>query len=208
MSWNIGFSRNLVLKLEKKLGLFHIVLQEKSQKNSLTVLESQNLPKLQELDTESQISQFDWTLHYGRRKVFLSYRSDIKKMDLIEYRRKGKIWKNNQNFQLEKESMIIWLILSPLSLYLFYVGSKHKFERNGPKISFWVSNCIRKFLYGSKIFRLHAILHDAAGSVKSTIYKGPGYCYVLPCFLCHVTGLFFCLYVKIFASSVYALLDG
>ena len=103
MSWNIGFSRNLVLKLQNKMGLFHIVLQEKSQKFSLTVLESQNLPKLQDLDTESQISQFEWTLHNGRRKFFLSYRSDIKKIDLIEYRRKGNTWKNNQNFQLEKK---------------------------------------------------------------------------------------------------------
>ena len=64
----------------------------------------------------------------------------------------------------------------------------------------------------SKIFRLHAILHDAVVSVKSTMYKGPGYCYVQPrfptsCFLDHVTGLFFCLYNKIFASTGYALLD-
>ena len=103
MSWNNGFSRNLVLKLQNKLGLFHIVLQEKSQKFSLTVLESQNLPKLQNLETESQISQFEWTLHNGRRKVFLSYRSDIKKIDLIEYRRKGNILKNNQKFQFEKK---------------------------------------------------------------------------------------------------------
>ena len=103
MSWNIGFSRNLVLKLQNKLGLFHIVLQEKSQKFSLTVLESQNLPKLQNLDTESQISQFEWTLHNGKRKIFLSYRSDIKKIDIIEYRRKGNTWINNQNFQLEKK---------------------------------------------------------------------------------------------------------
>ena len=123
MSWNIGFSRNLVLKLQNKLGLFHIVLQEKSQKFSLTVLESQKLPKLQDLDTESQISQFEWTLHNGRRKIFLSYRSDIKKIDFIEYRRKGNTWKNNQNFQLEKKSMIIWLILSP-QFCLMYKHSK------------------------------------------------------------------------------------
>ena len=103
MSWNIGFSRNLVLKLQNKLRLFHIVLEEKSQKLSLTVLESQNLPKLRDLDTESQISQFDWTLHNGRRKIFLSYRSDIIKIDLIEYRRKSNLWKNNQKFQVEKE---------------------------------------------------------------------------------------------------------
>ena len=85
------------------MGFFHIVLQEKSQKCSLTVLESQILPKLQDLDTESQISQFEWTLHIGRRKVFLNYRSDNKKIDLIEYCRKRNTWKNNQKFQLEKK---------------------------------------------------------------------------------------------------------
>ena len=42
--------------------------------------------------------------------------------------------------------------------------------------------------------------------------QGPGYCYVAPsvpisCFFGHVTGLLFCLYVKIFASSVYAFFD-
>ena len=68
------------------------------------------------------------------------------------------------------------------------------------------------FSANSKIFRLHLVLHDAAGSVKSTTYKGPGYCYDLPripssCFLDHVAGLFFCLYVEVFASSVYALFD-
>ena len=42
-------------------------------------------------------------MHNGRRKVFLSYRSDIKKIDLIEYRRKGNILKNNQKFQFEKK---------------------------------------------------------------------------------------------------------
>ena len=71
MSWNIGFSRNLLLKLHNKLGLFHIVLEEKSQKISLTIIESQNLPYLQNLDVESQISHFEWTLHNGRRKIHI-----------------------------------------------------------------------------------------------------------------------------------------
>ena len=83
------------------------------------------------------------------------------------------------------------------------------------KISFGVligygNSCMDYFFAKSKVFRLHAILHDAAGSGKSSIYRGRGYCYVLPrfpssCFLSHLTGLFFYLYVKIFASSVYAL---
>ena len=33
---------------------------------------------------------------YGGRKIFLSYRSDIQKIDLIEYRKTGNTWKNNQ----------------------------------------------------------------------------------------------------------------
>ena len=63
----------------------------------------------------------------------------------------------------------------------------------------------------SKISRLHAILHDSTGSVKPTTQKGPGYCYVTSllssCFLANVTGIFFCLYVRTFALSVYALFD-
>ena len=61
------------------------------------------------------------------------------------------------------------------------------------------------FLYGTfvckfKSFQNSCILHDAAGSVKSTTYKGPGYCYLLPkfpssSFLGHVTNF----------SSVYML---
>ena len=79
MSWNIGFSRNLLLKLHNKLGLFQIVLEEKSQKISLTIIESQILPNLQNLDVDSQISHFEWILHNGRRKSPIRYRSDTKK---------------------------------------------------------------------------------------------------------------------------------
>ena len=43
-----------------------------------------------------------------------------------------------------------------------------------------------------KIFRLHAILHDAAGAVRAHSGKGPGYCYMIgrgpnSCLLGHVT---------------------
>ena len=44
----------------------------------------------------------------------------------------------------------------------------------------------------SKVFRLDAILHDAAGAVRSHSGKGPGYCYMIgrglkSCLLGHVT---------------------
>ena len=60
----------------------------------------------------------------------------------------------------------------------------------------------------SKVFRLHAIQHDAAGAVRAHSNKGPGYCYMIgrgpnSCLLSHVTGLLFCLYLKIFLPSVF-----
>ena len=60
----------------------------------------------------------------------------------------------------------------------------------------------------SKVFRLHAILHDAAGAVRAQSGKGPGYCYMIvrgrnACLLGHVTGLLFCFYVKLFLPSIF-----
>ena len=60
------------------------------------------------------------------------------------------------------------------------------------------------FLKFSKVFRLHAILHDAAGFVKEHSGKGPGYfyfancCGLSSCYIGHISGLFFCLYIKFF----------
>ena len=67
-------------------------------------------------------------------------------------------------------------------------------------------------LRNSKVIRLHAILHDAAGAVRLQTGKGLGYCYMIGrCPNCrllgHVTGLIFCLYVKIFLPSIFNLID-
>ena len=63
-----------------------------------------------------------------------------------------------------------------------------------------------------KIFRLHAILNDAAGAVRAHSGKGPGYCYMVgrgpnSCMLGDVTGLLFCLYVKIFLPAIFNSFD-
>ena len=58
------------------------------------------------------------------------------------------------------------------------------------------------------MFRLHAILHDAAGATRTNSGKSLGFCYMIgwgsnSCLLGHVTGLLFCLYVKLFLLSVF-----
>lgn len=59
----------------------------------------------------------------------------------------------------------------------------------------------------SKIFRLHAVLHDAAGCVKREHNEGPGYCYLMKyfpnaCFLGHITGILFLFTLKLFSNQL------
>ena len=58
-----------------------------------------------------------------------------------------------------------------------------------------------------KVFRLHAILHDAAGAVRVHSGKVPGYYYMIgrgpnSCLLGNVTGQLLCLYMKLFLPSI------
>ena len=73
------------------------------------------------------------------------------------------------------------------------------------------NSCLDPFCY-SKVFKLHAILHDAVGAVRTHSGRGPGYCYKIgrgpnSCLIGQVTGLLFCLYVKLFVPSIFNSVD-
>ena len=94
-----------------------------------------------------------------------------------------------------------------ISVFRLYPGLKMSFEHNSVRKNLLLSACFcwdsgislsemdQKFKFGgligygnsyldsvfrnSKVFRLHAKLHDAAGAVRSHSGKGPGYCYMI-----------------------------
>ena len=117
-------------------------------------------------------------------------------------------------------------VLVLMSIFRLYSGFKMSFEHNSVRKNLFLSACFcwdsrfslgemdQKFKFGgtigygdsyldsvfrySKVFRLHAILHDAARAVRLETGKGFGYCYMIGrgpncCLLGHVTGLLFCL---------------
>ena len=127
-----------------------------------------------------------------------------------------------------------------MSIFRLYPGLKMSFKHNSVRKNLFLSACFcwnsrlslremdQKLKFGgtirygdsyldsvfrySEVFRLHAILHDAAGAVRSHSDKGPGYCYMIgrgpnSCLLGHVTGLLFCPYIKIFLPSIFNLID-
>ena len=112
-------------------------------------------------------------------------------------------------------------VLFLISVFRLYPGLKMTFEQNSVRKNLFLSACFcwdsslslhemdQKFKFGgligygnsyldsvfrySKVFRLHAILHDATGAVPAHSNKGPGYCYMIgrgpnSCLLGHVTG--------------------
>ena len=95
----------------------------------------------------------------------------------------------------------------------FCWDSRHSLDRMDQKFPFggligYRNSYLDSILCYSKVSRLHAILHDAAGAVWSHTGKGPGYCCLIgrgpnSCLLGHVTGLHFCLYAKLFLPSIF-----
>ena len=127
-----------------------------------------------------------------------------------------------------------------ISVFRLYPGIKITFKHNSVRKNLFLSVCFcwdsglsllemdQKFKFGgligngnscldsvfrySKVFRLHAIIHDAAGTVRTHSGKGLGYCYIIgrepnSCLLGHVTGLLFYLYVKLFLPSIFNSVD-
>ena len=68
------------------------------------------------------------------------------------------------------------------------------------------------YLKVSKVLRLHAILHDAAGFIRGHYGQGPGYSYVIQCpinscFIGHMSGIMFCLFQKIFRGNIFSCIE-
>ena len=90
MSWNIGDNRNLSLKLETKLGLYHVELKTKPkdslEKTTLALVETQQLPDIEKADSKDEIFCLKWTIYNGWRKVCINFRTDTDKVNFVVYR--------------------------------------------------------------------------------------------------------------------------
>ena len=90
MSWNIGYNRNLFLKLQTKLGLYHVELTSKPkdspEKFTLTLVEIHHLPDIEKVDSEDEISCLKWTIYKGRRKACVNFQTHADKLNIVVYR--------------------------------------------------------------------------------------------------------------------------
>ena len=88
MKWNIGENRNLFHKLKSKMGLHHVVLttpKTSPEEITLTLVEMQQLPKIEKVDSKIENFCLKWTTYNGRRKVCISFKTDKDNMNILVY---------------------------------------------------------------------------------------------------------------------------
>ena len=104
MSWNIGENRNLFLKLKSKLGLYHVVLttpKTSPEKITLTLVEMQQLPEIEKVDSKNEISCLKWTIYNGRRKVCINFKTDLDKLNIVVYRYRNNTYVKDTEMELK-----------------------------------------------------------------------------------------------------------
>ena len=103
MSWNIGDNRNLFLKLKTKLGLYHVELKSKDSpgKITLTLVETQQLPDIEKIDSKDEISCFKWPIYNGRRKVCINFQTDTDKVNIVVYRYRNNTYLKDTELELK-----------------------------------------------------------------------------------------------------------
>ena len=75
MSWIVGENTNPFLQSK----IF-------SRKITSTIVEMQQLPDIEKVDSKTEISCLKWTIYSGRRKVCISFGNDKDKQKIVVYR--------------------------------------------------------------------------------------------------------------------------
>ena len=103
MSWNIGDNRNLFLKLKTKSGLYLVELRGKDSpgKITLTLVETQQLPDIEKIDSKDEIFCLKWTIYPGRRKVCINFQTDTDKVNIVVYRYRNNTYLKDTEIELK-----------------------------------------------------------------------------------------------------------
>ena len=90
--------------MKSKLGLYHVVLttpKTSPKKITLTLVEMQQLLEIQKVDSKNEISCLNWTIYNGRRKVCISFKTDMDKLNIVVYRYQNNTYVKDAEMELQ-----------------------------------------------------------------------------------------------------------
>ena len=79
---------NLFLKLKTKLRLYHVEHRKpkkSSEKIRLFLVETQQLPDIEKVDSKDEFFCLKWTVYNDRRKVCMNFQIDTDKVNIVVY---------------------------------------------------------------------------------------------------------------------------
>ena len=71
------------------------------KKNTLTLIESQQLPDIEKVDSKDEISCLKWTIYNGRRKVCINFQTDTDKLNIVVYRYRNNTYLKDTKMDLK-----------------------------------------------------------------------------------------------------------
>ena len=105
MSWNIGVNTFFCLKLKTKLGLYYVELKNKPkdspEKITLTLVETQQLPDIEKIDSKDEMSCLKWTIYKGREKVCINFQTDTDKVNILVCRYRNNTYLKDTELELK-----------------------------------------------------------------------------------------------------------
>ena len=101
MSWNIGEKRNLFLKLKSKLGLYLVVPKTPPEKLTLTVVEKQQRPDIENIDSK-EVSRLRRQYKIVQEN-YVSTSRLIDKLIIVAYRYQNNLYLRDKENDLNSE---------------------------------------------------------------------------------------------------------
>ena len=93
-----------ISEIEIKIGTCHVVLttpKTSPEKITLTLVEMQQLPEIENVDFKNEISCLKWTIYNGRRKVCKFFKTDMDKLNIVVYRYRNNTFVKDTEMELE-----------------------------------------------------------------------------------------------------------
>ena len=90
--------------IEIKIGILSCCTnntQKFSRKTTLTLVEMQQLPEIEKVDSKNEIPCLKWTIYNSRRNVCISFKTDMDKLNIVVYRYRNNTYVKDTEMELK-----------------------------------------------------------------------------------------------------------
>ena len=87
------------------MGLYHVQFRSKlknsAEKITLTLVETQQLSDIEQVDSKDEIFCLNWTIYNGKRKVCINIQTDTDNVNIVVYRSRNNTYPKDTEMELK-----------------------------------------------------------------------------------------------------------